>query len=144
VAALSSLVARSEARRHFILACLGAFSAVVLALAMIGVYGILALFVSSRKRELALRLALGSTAAGVFRLVLLQGLRLAAIAILLGLGASAILGRFLETMLFGVRNGDPASLGGVAATLFVVSALACAVPAWRAAQVSPDLALRDE
>lgn len=144
IASLPTLVARSEARRQFILACLTAFSAVVLALAMIGVYGILALFVSSRKRELALRMALGASAAGVFRLVLRQGLALAFIAIVAGIGASAVLGKFLEAMLYGVRNGDPMTLVSVALTLVVASVIACAVPAWRASRVSPEAALRDE
>lgn len=144
IASLPSLIARSEARRQFILACLTAFSLVVLALAMIGVYGILALFVSSRKRELALRMALGASAAGVFRLVLRQGLQLATIAILAGIAASALLGRFLQAMLYGVRNGDPLTLASVAAGLVFASMIACAVPAWRAARVAPDAALRDE
>ncbi|HEU4888670.1 MAG TPA: ABC transporter permease [Thermoanaerobaculia bacterium] len=144
IASLPTLVARSEARRQFILACLTAFSAVVLALAMIGVYGILALFVSSRKRELALRMALGASAAGVFRMVLRQGLGLAVIAIVVGIGASAVLGRFLEAMLYGVRNGDPMTLVSVTLSLIVASGIACAVPAWRASRVSPEAALRDE
>ena len=144
VASLQDLVARSEARRQFVLALLTSFSAVVLALAMIGVYGILALFVSSRRRELALRMALGASAAGVFRLVLSQGLRLAAIAIVTGLAASLVLGRFLAAMLYGVRNGDPASLFAVIGMLAVATTLACAVPAWRAARVAPEAALRDE
>jgi putative ABC transport system permease protein len=144
IATLPSLVAQSEARRQFILACLTGFAAVVLALAMIGVYGILSLFVSSRRRELALRMALGATAAAVFRLVVRQGLQLAAIAIVAGIAASAILGRFLQAMLYGVRNGDPLTLASVALSLIAASAIACAVPAWRASRLSPDSALRDE
>jgi putative ABC transport system permease protein len=144
IASLPSLIAQSEARRRFVLACLTAFSAVVLMLAMIGVYGILALFVSSRKRELALRMALGATASRVFTLVLRQGLRLAAIAIVAGIGASWILGRFLEAMLYGVRNGDALTLVGVAVTLVAAAAMACLVPAWRASRLAPDAALRDE
>jgi putative ABC transport system permease protein len=144
IASLPSLIAQSEARRRFVLACLTAFSAVVLMLAMIGVYGILALFVSSRKRELALRMALGATASRVFTLVLRQGLQLASLAIVAGIGASWILGRFLEAMLYGVRNGDALTLVGVAVTLVAAAAMACAVPAWRASRLAPDAALRDE
>lgn len=144
IAALQDLVARSEARRQFVLALLTAFSAVVLVLAMIGVYGILSLFVSSRRRELALRMALGASAAGVFRLVLAQGLRLAGAAILGGIAASLVLGRFLASMLYGVRNGDPATLATVAATLAIATTVACALPAWRAARVAPEATLRDE
>jgi putative ABC transport system permease protein len=144
IASLQSLIVRSEARRQFVLACLSAFSFVVLALAMIGVYGTLALFVSSRKRELALRMALGASAAGVFRMVLSQGLRLAGLAIVVGIGASAILGRFLEALLFGVRNGDPLTLASVTLSLLLASTIACAIPAWRASAVSPETALREE
>ena len=144
IASLSDLVARSEARRQFVLALLTSFSVVVLALAMIGVYGTLALFVSSRRRELALRMALGASAARVFRLVLTQGLRLAAIAIVVGIAASLLLGRFVAAMLYGVRNDDPATLLGVAAALGIATALACTLPAWRAARVSPEAALRED
>lgn len=144
VASLPSLIAKSEARRHFVLACLTAFSIVVFVLAMIGVYGVLALFVSSRKRELALRMALGASAAGVFRLVLSQGLRLALLAIVVGLAGSVILGRLLSAMLFGVRNGDPLTLTAVSLSLVLASLLACAIPALRAARVAPEAALREE
>lgn len=144
IASLSDLVARSEARRQFVLALLTSFSVVVLALAMIGVYGTLALFVSSRRRELALRMALGASATRVFRLVLTQGLRLAAIAIAAGIAVSLLLGRLLAVMLYGVRSDDPATLVGVAMALAVTTALACTLPAWRAARVSPEAALRED
>jgi putative ABC transport system permease protein len=144
IATLPSLVAGSEARRRFILACLTSFSIVALVLAMIGVYGILSLFVSSRTRELGLRMALGASATGVFRLVLSQGLRLVGVGLLIGIAASLFLGRFLATILFGVATGDPATLLPVLALLLGASAVACAIPAWRAARVAPDAALRDE
>jgi putative ABC transport system permease protein len=132
IATLPSLVAGSEARRRFILACLTSFSIVALILAMIGVYGILSLFVSSRTRELGLRMALGASATGVFRLVLSQGLRLVGVGLLIGIAASLFLGRFLAPILFGVATGDPATLLPVLALLLVASAIACAIPAWRA------------
>jgi putative ABC transport system permease protein len=144
IATLPSLVAGSEARRRFILACLTSFSIVALVLAMIGVYGILSLFVSSRTRELGLRMALGASAAGVFRLVLSQGLRLVGVGLVIGIAASLFLGRFLATILFGVATADPATLLPVLALLLGASAIACAIPAWRAARVAPDAALRDE
>lgn len=144
IAALTDLIARSEARRQFVLALLTAFSGVVLALAMIGVYGVLALFVSSRRRELALRMALGASALGVFRFVLTRGLRLAGIAIAAGIAASLLLGRFLAAMLYGVRNGDPLTLVTAIAALAAATTLACAVPAWRAARVAPEATLREE
>lgn len=144
VASLESLIAASEARRMFILACLSAFSVVAFALAMIGVYGVLALHVSSRTREIGLRMALGSTGRGVFRLIVAQGLRLVGVAMLAGLAAAVLLGRFLEAMLYRVGSGDPLSLLAVVFLLGLASAIACAVPAWRAARVSPMQALHVE
>lgn len=144
VATLTSLVAGSEARRRFILGMLSAFSIVTLVLAMIGVYGVLSLFVSSRTRELGLRMALGASSPSVFRLVLSQGLQLVGAAMLVGVAASLLLGRFLAAILFGVTNGDPATLLPVLALLLAAASIACAVPAWRASRVSPDAALRDE
>ncbi len=144
IATLPSLVAGSEARRRFILACLTSFSIVALILAMIGVYGILSLFVSSRTRELGLRMALGATAAGLFRMVLSQGLRLVGVGLLIGIAASLFLGRFLASIVFGVATADPGTLLPVLALLVGASAIACAIPAWRAARVAPDAALRDE
>lgn len=144
IATLPSLVAGSEVRRRFILACLTSFSIVALVLAMIGVYGILSLFVSSHTRELGLRMALGASAAGVFRLVLSQGLRLVGVGLFIGIAASLFLGRFLATIVFGVATADPGTLLPVLALLVLASAIACAIPAWRAARVAPDAALRDE
>ena len=144
IASLETLIARSEARRQFVLTCLASFSAVVFALAMIGVYGVLSLFVNSRRRELALRMALGASARGLFRLVLGQGLRVALLAVAGGLFASLLLGRFLDALLYRVRSGDPATLASVASILIIASFVACAIPAWRASRVSPDVALRDE
>ena len=141
---LSTLVKESETRRTFILACLSAFSIVAVALAMIGVYGMLSLLVSSRTRELGLRLALGSTNSGVFRFVLSQGMRVIGAALVAGIAASFFLGRLLESLLFGVPNGDPMTLASVAVLLGAAAFLASAMPAWRAARLSPMRALHEE
>ena len=112
---------------------------------MIGVYGILSLFVSSRTRKLALRMALGASATGVFRFVLTQGLCLVGAGLLIGIAASLFLGRFLATTLFGVATADPP-------TLIAVLARSCSwprrsparFPRGRASRVAPDAALQDE
>jgi putative ABC transport system permease protein len=141
---LSELIDESESRRMFLLSCLSAFSAVAVALAMIGVYGMLSLLVSSRTRELGLRLALGSTNARVFRFVMSQGLRVIGGAVVAGVVASFFLGRLLQSLLFGVANGDPLTLMSVVAILGTATLLAAALPALRAARVSPMRALHEE
>ena len=144
IRSLTELVKDSETRRTFLLACLSAFSFVAVALAMIGVYGMLSLLVSSRTRELGLRLALGSTNAGVFRFVIAQGLRVVAGALVLGLLASLMLGKLLQSLLYGVANGDPLTLMTVIALLGMATLVAASVPALRAARVSPIRALHEE
>ncbi|HJQ41037.1 MAG TPA: ABC transporter permease [Thermoanaerobaculia bacterium] len=141
---LDSLVTASEARRTFILTCIAAFSAVAVALAMIGVYGMLSLMVSSRTRELGLRLALGSTNAGVFRFVVAQALRVVVFALFVGVMASLFLGRLLQSLLYGVANGDPMTIATVIALLATATFIAAAPPAVRAARVSPMRALHEE
>jgi len=89
-------------------------------------------------------MALGSTDRRVFRLIVAQGLRLVAMAMLAGLAGSLLLGRVLTAMLFGVRSGDPATLLSVVLFLGLASAIACSVPAWRASRVSPMRALHVE
>jgi hypothetical protein len=144
IAPLPSLVRQSEARRTFILTCLSSFSMVTLALAMIGLYGVLSLFVSSRTREIGVRMALGSTNARAFSFIVGQGLRLVSVAMIIGLAATLLLGRFLTALLFGVRSSDPSTMAGVALAFSVVAAMACAIPAWRASRVSPMRALHEE
>lgn len=144
VSSLPSLVRQSEARRTFILACLTSFSMVTLALAMIGLYGVLSLFVSSRTRELGVRMALGSTSARAFSFIVGQGLRLVAVATIIGLAATLLAGRFLTAVLFGVRSSDPSTMAGVAVAFSIVAALACAIPAWRASRISPMRALHED
>ena len=144
ISKLDSLVYESEARRTFILTCIASFSAVTLLLAMIGIYGMLSLMVSSRTREIGVRIALGSTNAGVARFVASHALRIVAVALLAGLAASVLLGRFLSALLFGVANGDPVTLAVVAALLAGASLVACTIPALRAARIEPMRALREE
>jgi ABC-type antimicrobial peptide transport system permease subunit len=137
-------VFESEARRTFILMCIASFSAVTLLLAMIGIYGMLSLMVSSRTREIGVRIALGSTNTGVARFVASHALRVVGVALVAGLAASVLLGRFLSALLFGVANGDPVTLVFVTALLACASLVACAVPAVRAARIEPIRALHEE
>jgi putative ABC transport system permease protein len=123
---------------------LGAFAAIALLLAAAGIYGVMSLEVSSRFKEIAVRLALGARPAGVVGMVLRRGAGLAAAGMAAGLAGSFALMRFLSGLLFEVRPDDPGTLFAVVALLGSVALLACALPARRAVRVDPIAALRDE
>jgi predicted permease len=142
VGALAMLVERSTARIRFVMIVLAVAATVALALAMVGIYGTLGYLVSLRTKEIGVRIALGATPASVARLVTRQGIALTALGILAGGALFAALSRFLRTMLFGVRAGDPVTIAAVAAGLLVVALLASWLPARRAAAVDPMEALR--
>ncbi|CAN5874910.1 hypothetical protein BH24ACI5_BH24ACI5_27060 [soil metagenome] len=117
------------------------FAGTALFLAAMGLYGVLAYQVAQRRKEIAIRIALGSEPGGIFALVLREGVGLMAAGLVLGLaGAFAIRGA-IESQLYGVSGMDPAVLTGVAAVLAVVAVIACAVPARRAARIDPMVAL---
>jgi putative ABC transport system permease protein len=115
-----------------------------LALAAVGVYGVISYTTRQRTQELALRLALGAEPSRVFRLVLAQGMRLAAIGISIGLLFSFLLTRFLKAQLLGVTSTDAVTFSAVSLRLCLVALLACFFPAWRATRVDPIAALRYE
>jgi len=121
---------------------LSAFSGVALVLAAVGIYGMMAYWVGQRTREIGLRAALGARQRDLLRLVMSQGLRLAAVGIGLGLAGALILTRLLSTLLFGLGPTDPVTFSGVSLTLLGVMMLACYLPAHRAAKVDPIEALR--
>jgi putative ABC transport system permease protein len=122
----------------------GIFGAVALALASIGVYGVLSYSVSQRTQEIGVRVALGADRSHVLRLVVLQGLKLAAIGIFVGLAAAAGVTRFISTLLYNVTPTDPLSFAVVAVFLTAIAFLASYVPARRATAVDPIVALRNE
>lgn len=129
-------------RRSPALLSLG-FGAVALLLSSVGIYGVLAYLVSQRRKEIGIRMALGSSAAAVFRLVLREGVLLVALGLLVGAGGALALRRSLESQLYGVRAGDPLVLGSVTALLALVALLACALPARRATRIDPCAALTE-
>jgi len=120
-----------------------AFGFVALFLAAIGIYGMLAYLVTQRRKEIGIRVALGSSAGGVFQLVLREGLVLVAIGLLVGGGGSAFLRSTLESQLFGISASDPLVLLLVSALLLIIALVACAVPARRATKIDPLLALAE-
>ena len=128
---------------RIVLGMLGIFGLLALALASVGLYGILAYSVSSRQREMGVRMALGASRFDVLRLVLRQGMALVAIGVSLGLAISLLIGRAFSSMLFGLSPADPLSLLGASAVLLLVAALACYLPALAASRMDPMQALRE-
>jgi putative ABC transport system permease protein len=122
----------------------GLFGLLGLALAAVGIFGLVSYAVTQRTHEFGVRLALGAQARDVFRLVLRQGLRLALAGIAVGLCAAFVVTRFLTSLLYGVSAADPLTYTGVALLLLVVTLLASYLPARRATKVDPMVALRYE
>jgi putative ABC transport system permease protein len=142
---MNAMLERSSATPRFRTWLLIVFAAVALLLALGGVYGVMAYTVGQRIPELGVRVALGATPSVLMRLVLGQGMRLAAMGLAAGLALALLAGPMLEDdMLFGVTAADPLVLGGVAAAITLAVALACLVPSRRAARVDPMVALRAE
>jgi len=120
------------------------FAVLSLILASVGLYGVLSYLTMQRSGEIGVRLALGAQREEVLRLMLSDGLRPALYGLTLGLAGSLGAVRLIQSMLYGTRPLDPAIFAAVAATLLVVAALACLVPAWRASRIDPMQALRTE
>jgi len=144
VAMLDELLADSARERRFVLILFEAFGLVGLVLAATGIYGVLSGSVSERTREIGVRSALGATRTSILSLVLRQGMTLAGLGAALGLMGAALASQAIAAMLFGVSRLDPVTYLGVILLLAAVSAVACSVPAWRAARIDPMVALRYE
>src|SRR5262249_7185799 len=140
VRTLDDFVDESIAQRRFQLELIAFFAAAALALAALGVYGVVAQSVAERTREIGVRFALGATRDRVWRLIASQELLPVAIGLAIGVGGAVVVGRGMRDLLFGVTSTDPATLGAVAVVLVGSSVLACAVPARRAARVDPMVA----
>jgi len=141
---MASVVSDVVARPRLNAVLLGAFSTAALLLAALGIYGVIAYAVSQRTREIGVRVALGAAPRDVLRLVVGQGVRLAAVGLGVGLLASLAATRLMRGLLFGVEPGDPLTLAAVLAVLGAVALLASYLPARRAARTDPLQALRAE
>jgi putative ABC transport system permease protein len=144
VATMDDLLARSAAERRFVLILFEAFGLVALALAAIGIYGVLSGSVTERTQEIGIRLALGAQTTAVLKLILWQGMKLIVMGIGLGLLVAVALTRLLHSLLFGVSATDPLTFAAIALLLLLVALFACCVPARRATKVDPIVALRNE
>lgn len=144
IESMDKLLQTSVAQRRFIMLLLGSLSAVALTLAMIGVYGVISFSVGERTHEIGIRMALGARTVDVLRMVLGQGMSVALVGIVIGLGAAWFLTRLLTSLLFEVSPTDLSTFGIVAAVLAAVALTACYFPARRATKVDPLVALRYE
>ncbi|HEV7500528.1 MAG TPA: FtsX-like permease family protein, partial [Vicinamibacteria bacterium] len=119
------------------------FGVVALMLSAVGIYGVLAYLVAQRKKEIGIRLALGSTVGAIFALVVREGVWLVASGFVLGGAGTVLLRKALERQLFGISPADPVVLGAVAGVLAAVAFAACALPARRASRIDPLTALTE-
>ena len=134
----------SVAPRKFAMSLITALAVIAVVLAMVGIYSVISFSVSERTREIGIRMALGAKRRDVLALVLGQGIRVAALGILLGLAIAFVLTRLMATLLFQVSTTDPKTFALVAFLLGTVALFACYFPARRATRVDPLLALKDE
>ena len=144
VMTLDAVARDATARHRFRAALVMAFAALALLLAMVGLFGTVAYSVQQRVRDFGVRRALGATTGDVLRLVVGSVVPVIAAGAAIGLAASALLGRLLATMLFGVQALDPLTFASVATVLALTAAVATLGPAWRATRIDPVVALRDE
>jgi putative ABC transport system permease protein len=144
VRSMEFLVNRDIAPRRFALTLAGIFAILAVALAVVGVYGVMSYLLVQRTREVGIRMALGARQAQVVRLVLVRGVQVVGVAIVVGTIAAFAATRLLRSQLFGVDAVDPVTFVVVPILLAVVALIATYVPARRAARVDPMIALRAE
>jgi ABC-type antimicrobial peptide transport system permease subunit len=137
-------ITESNARRRFQTALLTGFAAIAVALALIGLYGLMSFTVKQRKAEIGIRVAVGASRGRVLGLILSQGLRLTTVGLLIGLAGAFALTRLVSGWLFGVKPTDPVTFVAVPLFVLAVACCACIIPAWGATRIDPIQALRQE
>jgi putative ABC transport system permease protein len=123
---------------------IGLFAVVALILTIVGLYGVMSCTVSENTQQIGIRMALGAQRRDVLTVILGQGMRLAVVGVVIGLGAALGLTRLMSSLLFGIGSMDPLTFTSVAVLLLCVAASACYLPARRAMNVDPMIALRQE
>ena len=141
---MDEILSGSMAQEQFGMSLMVAFAVLALALASVGLYGVLAYVVTQRTQEIGIRMALGAQRSDVLRLVVRQGMMLSVLGVAIGLGVAAAISRLVSGILFGVSARDPFTFGATAVGLLVVALVATYIPAWRATRVDPMIALRYE
>jgi ABC-type antimicrobial peptide transport system permease subunit len=140
---LSSLFTDAVARPRLYTTLLTLFAAIALALAVIGIFGVVSYLVAQRSREISIRMALGANARNVVGMIVGGAMKIAGAGLLVGLGAALVGARVLQSQLFGVRVVDPTTLVAAVALLGAAAAVASLIPALRAARSDPGAVLRD-
>jgi len=141
---MNGVFEESIIRPRLLAQLLGGFAGLALLLAAIGTYGVLSYMVAERRREIGIRMALGADQGSVLGQVMKQGLTLTTIGIIVGLAGAFALNRLIASLLFNVQPTDTVTLVAVVATITLVAAIACVLPAWRASRVDPNVVLRDD
>jgi cell division protein FtsX len=141
---MEGVIGDSFSNRRGVMLLLASFAGVALLLSAVGIYGMLAYDVARRTREIGIRSAIGATRPQIVALILRQGLWKAILGIIAGLAGTAVLSRFMTSLLFAVKPTDPFVYAAVSLLLLAVAALACWLPARRASRVDPTIALRAE
>jgi putative ABC transport system permease protein len=144
IRSMDSLVDASLGSKRVLLGLVAAFATVAVLLAAVGIYGVMSFAVTQRTHEVGVRMALGAQGGEVLRLIVGQGLRLTAVALVIGIAASFGTNRLLASQLFGITPSDPVTFGAVPVLLALVAAVACYLPARRASKLDPLVALRKE
>jgi len=134
----------SIGRPRLLAQLLGAFAGLALLLAALGTYGVLSFMVAERQREIGIRVAIGATRRDIVALVAKQGLVIVSVGLAAGLAGALGLNRLLASLLFGVTPTDPGTFAVVTFTIAIGAALACGLPAWRAARLDPNVVLRGD
>jgi putative ABC transport system permease protein len=139
---METVLAESIQRPRFLAQLLGVFAALALLLAAVGTYGVVSSIVAERRSEIAIRMALGANRSSVLAHVMSEGLVLTGVGVGAGLAGAFALNRLIASLLFGVGPTDVSTVAGVAATMILVAAAACLLPAWRASRLDPSAVLR--
>jgi predicted permease len=141
---MTAVFGETVTRQRFLSTLLAIFGGVALTLAAVGTYGVVSYLVTERQREIGIRIAIGADSSRIVKLVLWQGLSLAVVGIVIGIGAAFGLSRLTSKLLFGVSPSDPLTYVGVAGVIAAIALIACMVPARRAMRVDPLTAIRGD
>jgi len=144
IQAMDDLVANSLSQQRFNMLLLGAFAALALLLAAVGIYSVLSYSVKRSVREIGIRLALGARVGDVLRMVVLEGMKPTLLGVAIGVSGALALGRILSGLIYGVKSTDPITFVTVAGLLTLIALVASMIPAYRATKVDPMVALRYE